>query len=113
MATIKEMVAAGMTRRTSGPQTGSSTTATAQNTPILKANPRRVSWVIANSGANAGRIARRPGIVSDTVGIPLAANDGLVSEDFETAGRAVQDAVYLKMATGDQTVYVEEVELDS
>src|SRR5688572_27250703 len=107
MATIADLLKQGKTTRRSFTATASATSSTANTTPVLKANPRRVSWVIAQSSANAGRVFRRSGLGSTSAGIPLAANDGLVGEDFETAGLAVQDPVFVIMSTADATVYVE------
>lgn len=111
-ATLRDMVqGVGRTNRRTDTVNAKNSAAAAGTTPVLKANPKRISWTIANGGANAGRITRRAGVASDTLGIPLAATDGVVGESWDVVGEAVQDAVYVKMATGDQDVYVEEIEL--
>lgn len=113
MAGYDELRKAGRLVRRVDSKTASATSATANNTPLLPFNPKRVAWVVINTGANAARVARRAGVVTTTVGIPLAANDGLVGEHFEAAGESVKDPVYVLMATGDQTVYVEEIEVEA
>lgn len=110
MATIAELRAKGQIRATS--RSGAAVTIGTTQTQLLPANPHRVGWVLVNDNANAARIViGRSGVVSSTVGMPLDANGGLLSADFEQYGHAVGLPVYGAIATAQGTVYLEEYEV--
>lgn len=82
----------------------------AGGTRVLKYNPRRVSFIIANQSANDAFAARAPGDVNTSSGIRLDARGGYLSGHLDEDGTSVQDEVYVQFATAAGNVYVHEIE---
>lgn len=82
-------------------------TASAGGSVLLKADPQRIAFTVVNDGANHVRVTRRE-VPTATRGLPIDANGGVLSEDFEVYGRSVGDERRAIAVTADVTVYVEE-----
>lgn len=108
MPTLAELLKTGSVRL--GRAENVACTNAAGGTLILGHNPRRVAFVIANNEANAAR-ATRGGIVPTTsIGVPIDANGGVMSQRFEDVGEAVGLALRAILATAAGNLYVEEYE---
>lgn len=109
MATVAELLRSGAVRL--GRAENVACTNAAGGTEVLKFNPRRVAFVIVNNEANAARATRGGIVPTTTIGVPIDANGGALSQKFEDVGEAVGLSLRAILATAAGNLYVEEYEV--